>query len=255
MSKSLFLKKYSRLLNGRPLVVAVVTEKFFNEPSFINRLKKEVFADVLELRLDSFSFIHGNTHAAILLSQFIIKKIKTNSRLPLLLTLRSYKECGVILPIEKRLSNEKREIFLTALLSRVDLVDLEIRETSFSQAMTQLAKKKGVAVIHSAHNFKNVGSLKDINSLVKKSLQFNGDIFKVAVTPKNQTELFNFLTWGKQLVHPHPVFIAMGKEGAPSRSIGYSFGSIFTYGHLGKASAPGQFSSENLFSFTKEVYR
>jgi 3-dehydroquinate dehydratase type I len=53
---------------------------------------------------------------------------------------------------------------------------------------------------------------------------------------------------------PRLILIGMGTIGFPSRVLGYSFGSILTYGHLGKKAAPGQVPAGQLVKAVRSIY-
>ena len=76
----------------------------------------------------------------------------------------------------------------------------------------------------------------------------------MAVTTKNEDGTMDFLSQGMDLPHPHKILIAMGRAGVESRFLGFSFSSLFTYGHLGSASAPGQIPAGSLSKSIKEIY-
>ena len=81
-----------------------------------------------------------------------------------------------------------------------------------------------------------------------------GDIFKVAVTPLSEENTMEFLYKGYHLPSENKVLIGMGKAGQVSRFIGFSFGSILTYGHLGQSAAPGQVAVADLAKSLRQIY-
>ena len=76
-----------------------------------------------------------------------------------------------------------------------------------------------------------------------------GDIGKIAVMPKNSSDVEILISAAeeasRQLQIPI-VAVSMGELGKKTRINGEDFGSILTFGSLGKASAPGQIPAKEL---------
>jgi 3-dehydroquinate dehydratase I len=128
---------------------------------------------------------------------------------------------------------------------------VEARHGRFARRLGALARRLGVAVIQSYHDFKSAGRPSDLSRL---SRQTEADILKIAVTPKNAGELSRFLSWGLSLEKIRRVLIAMGPEGTPSRTLAWSFGSVLAYGHLGVSAAPGQLSAVDTARAIRSIY-
>lgn len=248
--KQPFLRSQSKLLRTRPLVVGTLTAR---EP-VSKQLRAAVSAriDLLEVRLDGFSQAQGAFQRAYDFGKNLLREIKQKSKLPVLLTFRSSDEQGV--KNAAAVSDARRAEILSRLLPSAELVDVEIRRREFARRMTIIARIQGVDVIHSVHDFKTAGDLPSLARLADASSKMKGDVFKVAVTPKTTGDVENFLEWGNNLKNPHRVLIAMGKTGLPSRFVGFSFGSVLTYGHLGRSAAPGQAPAAYLKKKIMEIY-
>jgi 3-dehydroquinate dehydratase-1 len=173
----------------------------------------------------------------------------------LLLTLRAHFEAGQKIPSKKQLDDKKRMAHLIPLLPFCQMIDLEIRRWPFTKVMTSLAHRRRVRVIHSYHQFNGKFKTSDAALWAKRSRQIKGDIFKVAMAPRSNEELEAFLKWGQSLKNPSKILIGMGRVGLVSRYLGYSFGSMMTYGHLGSSAAPGQVAADKLGKAVKELYR
>ena len=252
MTRLFPLKNLEKTLKNRPLLVGTLVGTSPLVPQI--HLAKKACIDLLELRLDTFPQIFQKTQDPLIFSEQVIADISERLPVPLLLTLRSHKEAGKRLPRAQQKPPLWRRHLLTALLPYVDLIDVEIQETKFAAVMTRRARRKGVGVIHSYHDFHSPGRWPRIKKLSGLSKKMGGDIFKLAVTPKTQAGAMDFLSRGAALSNPHKVLIAMGKKGTVSRFLGFSFSSLLTYGHLGRLAAPGQISAADLAKSIRHVY-
>jgi len=245
-----YLQKKQSHLNHRPLVVGTLIG---SAPlSHQCKIARSVSIDIVEVRLDTFSRVQKPTRSLHFAAQFLLQ-IREKTRKPLLLTIRSPFESGKKRKIPRDLKDQNREIFFRALMPRVDLVDLEIRRGSFTRKLTRLAHIHGVSVIHSYHDFKGSGNWADLRRYSLLSKKWKGDIFKIALRAKKDSEVFNILRKGSQLPHPQKTLIAMGSHGAVSRTLGFCFGSVLTYGHLGKQAAPGQMPVKHLIKSIRSM--
>ncbi len=237
---------------AKPLVVGTLLG---NAPlSSQIKKAKSPFVDIVEVRLDTFPWIFYPFSVSTPKSQRLLEDIRKSTQKPLLLTLRSFTECGKTLSPKFRLNDQRRLTILARLLPFCDMIDVEIRHLPFAKVMTALAHQKDLSVIHSYHQFSGRFRPQEVAGWSKKSKQIKGDIFKVAMTPKTNEELEDFLAWGLSLGNPARILIGMGKVGEISRYLGYSFGSCMTYGHLGTSAAPGQVPVSILGKAVRKLY-
>lgn len=202
--------------------------------------------DWLELRLDTFFPQHD--------LPLVVLNVRQHWKGTLLLTLRSWKECGRRVPLSSRLSDKKREQIIISLLPFVDMVDIEIRAAELAKSITKAAHALDKKVILSVHDFCTAGHGKGLQALARKAIQFKADYFKVAVMPHSQKDLLDFLSTGMKLANNPLILIGMGKKGLASRIIGFSFGSVATYGYLGSQTAPGQLPAIKLRKMIDSIY-
>jgi 3-dehydroquinate dehydratase I len=233
-------QKYSR-----PLVVGTLSAR----QSIESQVKQAVKArlDWLEIRLDTFIPRYA--------PDAVVHAVRRQWKGPLLLTLRSWHEQGPGSHKTVKLTNEQRKKILTPLLPFVDVIDVELSHKNYAAYMTRLAHQHRVQVIHSTHNFASSGHKPTLNRMAGLSRKLKGDIFKVAVSVSTPAELEAFFIWGLSLKNPRVVLIAMGDVGQISRVLGFCFGSVLTYGHLGAETAPGQMSAPKLRKVIDELYQ
>src|SRR5436190_431615 len=109
-----FLRRSSRILRERPLVVGTLTGK--TDLGRQIQAARAASVDVIEVRLDTLIGVrsrHWTNECPMSRSDpyRILSKIKKESQLPLLLTIRSFKEAGGAVSKNKRL-NDKTRLFL-----------------------------------------------------------------------------------------------------------------------------------------------
>lgn len=234
------LKKLRKIVQFRPFIVGALLGGVPLSRQIQQARRAKV--DLLEVRLDTFPHPEQG--------EKVIRDVKRRIRVPLILTFRSHSEGGQ----KKPFGNTDRTRLIKALLPAVQLIDVEIRQTRFARDLTRAARHRGVGVIHSIHDFSGPGDWSSIKRLAYASRRMKGDIFKAAVTPRSEEGALEFLYKGYHLPNPMKVLIGMGKAGVASRYIGFSFGSILTYGHLGKSAAPGQVAVSDLAKSVRNIY-
>ncbi|MCG3204698.1 MAG: Catabolic 3-dehydroquinate dehydratase [Elusimicrobia bacterium] len=249
--KQSFLSSKKDILSHRPLVVGTLTSQSPLGGQIQNA--KTARIDLLEVRLDGYSAMRGPFQKAQEFGRNLIREIKTRTQLPVLLTFRAADEGGAI-KTTSVIEDYRRGEILSRLLPLVEMIDVEIQHEKFAHRMTVLGHLQQVDVIHSVHDFKGPGHLAQLSQLALRSKKLNGDVFKVAVSPRSIADLEKFLWWGKDLPNKQVVLIGMGKWGIVSRVAAYSFGSILTYGHLGRSAAPGQIPAKALSQSVRHAY-
>ena len=133
----------------------------------------------------------------------------------------------------------------------IDLVDVELfMGDMVCRELVEYAHAHHVAVIISNHEFKQTP---DVDVMVQRmqSMRYLGaDIPKIAVMPKNNRDVLKLLQATdclNQWFGDCPIItMSMGKKGVISRLCGETFGSALTFATVGKASAPGQISVDEV---------
>lgn len=249
--KRSFLQTRKAHLDTRPLVVGVVTGSTALPPQL--KQARSPFVDVIEIRLDTFLTGKRSMQHLRSFSTQLIKKVKAETRKPILFTMRAADENGSAKK-GPSITELRRSDLYVSVLPLVEMIDIEIRHSPLVNLLTPLAHQNNVDVIHSVHDFVGRRPLSFFQKLSQESIRRGGDVFKVATMPKSAPQLEEFLRWGGSLKNPHRVLIAMGALGQISRLIGYSFGSILTYGYLGRVAAPGQLSAIELGRKLRSIY-
>ena len=228
-----------------PLIIASIHGQFPLSSQLKNAKKNG--ADILELRIDTFSKQSTN------LWKKSIQNIKKQCALPILLTIRSEKEQGLIQNTNKFSDFEREQIF-TTLMPHIHAIDIELSSTLLAKKLIKTARQQKKIVILSYHNFHAIPSVKKIAALKTQFKLLSGDIFKIAATTRSIQETRQLLELCWKLEPIPRCIIAMGKIGAISRIAGFLFGSCLTYGSVSTTTAPGQFSIKTLQEFKKSFY-
>jgi 3-dehydroquinate dehydratase-1 len=173
--------------------------------------------------------------------------------IPLLVTFRSKAEGG-----EREIAPEKyKALCLDVIKSGIaDMLDLELfLAEDFSAEVISSARKAGVKIIMSNHDFESTPPTEEIVRRLTLMEEKGADICKIAVMPKSKTDVARLL-YATAAVYEKSnvplVTMSMGGTGLISRLSGEAFGSAITFGCASKASAPGQIRADKLF-FALEI--
>lgn len=179
------------------------------------------------------------------------------NQIPLLFTLRTAREGGKIALDPESYARINKAVIATGW---ADLVDIEIlKEEIFSKDILESAHAVGVKVIGSSHQFDGTPSQKEMIDRLRKMQDMGADISKIAVMPKNETDVIRLLEAAAIMNEKYakrPIAaISMARLGVVSRITGEIFGSALTFGSVKKESAPGQIESEKLYQIMQGIHR
>ena len=166
---------------------------------------------------------------------------------------RAYTSCSIEEVNTFVIDNKLADMVDVELLS-VDENALDITKAQ-SQSMEQpniikLAKERKVKIIMSNHDFHKTPSKEEMVARLVRMQQLGADVAKLAVMPNSVDDLKALLAATTEMNVKHGdtpvVTMSMGKLGEFSRISGEVFGSAFTFGAVGKVSAPGQIQVREL---------
>lgn len=207
--------------------------------------------DLVEWRIDFLSGLNN-----------IAKLVDTAHQLqsliaprPLLITLRTQVEGGHFNEGDQAYANIYQELLENRCM---DLIDLEITAHSsvVIQQLVKLAHRQNAKVIMSSHDFKQTPPPARLTSCLHQMERAGGDIAKIAVMPKNTTDILRLLevTNDYHLKGKLPLIsMSMGQLGKITRISGELFGSCITFASLSQASAPGQIRLESMKMMIDEL--
>ncbi|MGJ7919645.1 type I 3-dehydroquinate dehydratase [Neobacillus sp. LXY-4] len=205
---------------------------------------KSLQPDVVEWRVDLFEQVEDLPSV-----QKMVSKIReVIGDILLLFTFRSHKEGG-----NKVISDSFYVLLNQAAIrsEKIDLIDVELfNEAKNIEAIVSLAKKHGVFVIMSNHDFEKTPVKDEIVNRLRKMQEYGADIPKIAVMPTSVADVITLLdatdTMKTQYADRPIITMSMGGTGVISRLAGEVFGSAFTFGAGSAASAPGQIPVKEL---------
>ena len=205
---------------------------------------KEAGPDLAEWRADWFEGVWEKNRLRKIL-KLLRKEL---GEMPLLVTFRTKQEGG-----EQEISVEDYEEFLGEVLSsgQADLVDVELfMGEELLTAVAEKAHEQGVKVVASSHDFEKTPPMREMTERLRRMEKAGADLLKLAVMPEDPGDVLTLfaVTWQmKERKEGQPVItMAMGGNGVVSRIAGEVFGSVLTFGTVGKASAPGQVEAGEL---------
>ncbi|MDQ1274465.1 MAG: 3-dehydroquinate dehydratase [Euryarchaeota archaeon] len=220
-------------LEKKAAVVAVILEK----PLETSKKAAEKGADILEIRLDLLEIRNLERAAET------IRKIKSETGLPLLITNRSGAEGG-----KWEGKEEDRIGLLTGLLSfrnGPDAIDIELSASKKERdEVIKAAKDHRKTIIVSFHDFLKTPSFQDMSTALEEMFLAGADIAKLAVMPQSMEDTLNLLrvTLDFKNAGKSVCTIAMGEQGKHTRVVAPIYGSVLTYASIESdaAAAPGQ---------------
>ena len=243
------MKKYIKVRDtiigdGIPKICVPIVEKTKEEIIFkANEIsKKEI--DIVEWRGDYYEHISD-----IYKVNDILKALRDIFKdTPILFTFRTKVEGGNL-----EISNEKYlELNKSVIESNcIDLIDVELfLGEPLINKIILMAKKMGIKVIISNHDFDKTPKKEEILTRLINMYKLGADISKVAFMPKNNEDIISLLAASEEMNKLYPdsimVTVSMSNKGVISRLWGEIFGSVITFGSLGKQSAPGQIHIDEL---------
>ncbi len=185
-------------------------------------------SDMLELRADG------------LLRDMNPEEIAAVSwEMPMLLTVRTQEEGGLypFTDIQSRAEMALR------LLPQAAALDWEIAHLAAVPHLVEAAKKAGVTIIASAHDFEKTPSEETLRALEIRARELGSDVVKFAFALNRAEDMQVGVNLLRRASGPMAV-MGMGALGPVSRLLYAQHGSCLVYGYFGNApTAPGQWST------------
>jgi 3-dehydroquinate dehydratase-1 len=185
---------------------------------------------LLEIRVDNFA-----TDPAPLLAA--LPKL----RVPLIVTVRHPAEGGA-----NDISFARRRELYGQFLPHAAFIDLELRSLEKLADVVAAARRSGVKIIASTHNFRTTPPTATLQQAIRHANAEGVDICKLAARAETPANLGRLLAL---LARPQPLplsVMAMGKFGKISRLLLAQAGSVLNYGYLDRPNASGQWEARLL---------
>ncbi len=203
------------------------------------RRAKRLGMTVAELRVDLFSSQK---------EEHVLSVIRKFKGVPLIATIRSRKEGGKW----KGREAERLKLFM-AVMPRVDAVDIEWTSQSIRGEVVREAKRLKKTVIVSYHDFKKTPSAVFLNTILKNAKLSGADVVKIAVMARSQKDVRLLAEFTCSHASEGLITLSMGNQGALSRVLFPSLGSLLTFAHIGRPTAPGQMDLETMAGYLKKL--
>jgi len=200
-------------------------------------------ADLVELRADLWDQ-PSPTELPALLSRL------GDAGRPVILTVRAAGEGGG--PLEESL---RRTLYLAG-LPRVDALDVEIASGALVAELAPRAHTAGVTLILSAHALDTMPPANALRALIDRAEALGADLTKLVAHARDAIELRTLLAVTLAAADRGVVTLALGPAGPLSRVVLPAAGSLLTYGHVGRPTAPsGQLPVGELAALVRRLYR
>lgn len=208
---------------------------------------KEIAAakpDIMEWRIDYYEAGIKDNEKLIATAKALRDVV---GELPILVTFRTKNEGGVLELGE----DEYLDLVATVVTNRLgDAVDIELfHDEERVKDLVKQAHNYNVVVIMSNHDFEKVPAKDVIEFRLKKMADLGADVPKLACMPHSADDVLTLLSAtndARKALSTPIITMAMADLGKVSRIAGQVFGSCLSFGAVGKASAPGQLSIEDL---------
>ena len=216
-----------------------------------DRIAKSNAADIAEWRIDWYSDVFDDDKRNELAGK-IREKLQGK---PLLVTFRSKKEGG-----ERAITTQDYQALLERVIASktADLVDVELSQgIACAKALIEQAHRAGIGVIMSRHDFEKTPDAANLIESMEEMMRCGADVCKIAMMPQSYADVATLFSATGTMKERHPeallITMSMGQKGCVSRLCGGLFGSVMSFGSIGRASAPGQVSAENLSAVLKSI--
>ncbi|MCI6270173.1 MAG: type I 3-dehydroquinate dehydratase [Lactobacillus delbrueckii] len=208
---------------------------------------KEIAAakpDIMEWRIDYYEAGIKDNEKLIATAKALRDVV---GELPILVTFRTKNEGGVLELGE----DEYLDLVATVVTNRLgDAVDIELfHDEERVKDLVKQAHNYNVVVIMSNHDFEKVPAKDVIEFRLKKMADLGADVPKLACMPHRADDVLTLLSAtnnARKALSTPIITMAMADLGKVSRIAGQVFGSCLSFGAVGKTSAPGQLSIEDL---------
>jgi len=234
MSRALALGPL-RLTTRRPAIVAAGGE------AELDALIGAADADAVEVRADLFAAPRADSVSAAL------RRVRGAGK-PVILTVRHEREGG------RPLDETRRRDIYAACLPDADAIDFEIASTMRDDPIVQVAREHGTLVVLSAHALDAMPSRDVLLGLAERAHALGADVTKLAAHAGDGDDVRTMLDVTLTLRDRNVVTVGMGPAGTLSRLVLPAAGSLWTYGHVGAPTAPGQLTVAELAALVRRFY-
>ncbi len=226
----------------KPIVCASIMASTIEE--FVEKINKVKNADVVEIRADGLRTDNYKSEVKRLL-----KTLKIQKDIPIILTLRGEKEGGAFLGSE----SERIEAIIEA-MKLADAVDIELRAKDRDRVLEE-ARKNKIPVIISYHDFNTTPAKEVMRNILEEEISLGAGLAKLAVTVKNKRDVLRLIEVTEEFSSQEtPIAtMGMGELGKFARIACAFFGSAMIYASVSEPTASGQLSINDTVEIMKKL--
>ncbi|MCL4557638.1 MAG: type I 3-dehydroquinate dehydratase [Deltaproteobacteria bacterium] len=190
--------------------------------------------DLVELRVDLFRRLSPDYVAGVFTGA------KRRLSRPILGTVRLPHEGG-----RAAMDEETRYALFETIVLLADAVDIEIRSRIFPDVVA-LAHRYGKPAIASYHDLEKTPADDMLLKMVSKARRGSADIIKLALMANGIDDVVHLLRFTMDHRKDRLITVSLGRVGMVSRVVNPLFGSLVTYGYVGRPKADGQMRVDRL---------
>lgn len=232
-----------KILPRKPSICASIIAHTVEE--FLDAARNARDADVIEIRADGLKVEppSGQRYRAEI--KRLLRNVKIQNGLPVILTIRKEKEGGVF-----KGSEAERAACIEDAMKLADAIDIELRmkEEKREEIMSE-AKKNRIPVILSYHDLNKTPEEDAMKAMLEEESGAGAGMAKLAVKANSIEDVFKLLKVTREMSSRLSIpicTISMGELGKISRIAAPLFGSAISYGYVTRETAPGQLSVSQL---------
>lgn len=232
-----------KILPRKPSICASIIAHTVEE--FLDAARNARDADVIEIRADGLKVEppSGQRYRAEI--KRLLRNVKIQTGLPVILTIRKEKEGGVF-----KGSEAERAACIEDAMKLADAIDIELRmkEEKREEIMSE-AKKNRIPVILSYHDLNKTPEEDAMKAMLEEESGAGAGMAKLAVKANSIEDVFKLLKVTREMSSRLSIpicTISMGELGKISRIAAPLFGSAISYGYVTRETAPGQLSVSQL---------
>ncbi|MBI5253499.1 MAG: type I 3-dehydroquinate dehydratase [Euryarchaeota archaeon] len=232
-----------KILPRKPSICASVIAHTVEE--FLDAARNARDADVIEIRADGLKVEppSGQKYRAEI--KRLLRNVKIQTGLPVILTIRKEKEGGVF-----KGSEAERVACIEDAMKLADAIDIELRmEEEKREEIMSEAKKNRIPVILSYHDLDKTPEEDAMKAILEEEAGAGAGMAKLAVKANSMVDVLRLLEVTREMSSKLSIpicTISMGELGKISRIAAPLFGSAISYGYVTRETAPGQLSVSQL---------
>jgi 3-dehydroquinate dehydratase type I len=193
---------------------------------------EDTHADIIEVRLDCFKDYSE------------LADVAAHGKTPKIATCKLQSCHGKFSGTE----TEQQQLLLSAAKSGFEYVDVDLTHPKLNRTVKEL-KLLGAKPIVSFHDFAEMPSVSELNSIFEREIDSGADVCKIITTAKHIEDNLAILNFTSTVCNKAKlVCFAMGELGKVSRLLSPLFGGYFTFASLerGSETATGQMTVQEM---------